>query len=120
MVNNIGLNFQTLTNILVSCLKLTPGKSTKITPYKCIQLKFLFVIIETRPCLTNPCMHGGRCIDSFSGFHWSFGPMQYYCVCKRPFKGLNCERKSGLFIFLSLVNTKNCFGVYLTSKTFCV
>ena len=53
--------------------------------------------IETRPCLTNPCMHGGRCIDSFSGFHWSFGPMQFYCVCKSPFKGLNCERKLNYF-----------------------
>ncbi|XP_066933671.1 uncharacterized protein [Clytia hemisphaerica] len=64
--------------------------------FKCVCLPWTTgnLCEETRPCLTNPCMHGGRCIDSFSGFHWSFGPMQYYCTCKRPFKGLNCEHHS--------------------------
>ena len=43
--------------------------------------------------MTNPCLHGGKCIDAYSGFQWSFGPLQYYCLCKPPYKGIRCEGK---------------------------
>ena len=43
--------------------------------------------------MTNPCLHDGKCIDAYSGFQWSFGPLQYYCLCKPPYKGIRCEGK---------------------------
>ncbi|XP_057309302.1 neurogenic locus notch homolog protein 3-like isoform X2 [Hydractinia symbiolongicarpus] len=62
--------------------------------FKCVCLPWTSgsMCEESRPCLTKPCMHEGKCIDAYSGFHWSFGPMQYYCICKPPYNGMNCEQ----------------------------
>lgn len=48
------------------------------------------------PCVTNPCLHGGTCIDTYSkytGFpkDWDMGYLHYYCVCPPEYSGQKCE-----------------------------
>ncbi|XP_019963642.2 neurocan core protein-like [Paralichthys olivaceus] len=38
--------------------------------------------IEVEPCVTNPCLHGGKCLPQGTG---------YSCYCPQGFTGENCE-----------------------------
>ncbi|XP_065063135.1 neurogenic locus notch homolog protein 1-like isoform X2 [Rhopilema esculentum] len=71
-----------------TCSETADGKD-----FKCVCLPWHSgrLCEENRPCLTKPCLNGGKCIDSFSGFHWSYGPLQFYCICKPPYTGEKCE-----------------------------
>ena len=55
-----------------------------------------FVSSVPNPCVTNPCLHGGTCIDTFSkytGFprDWDVGYLHYYCMCPQGYSGPKCE-----------------------------
>ena len=38
--------------------------------------------IDINECASQPCKHGGRCVDRPDGFH---------CVCAAGFSGVHCE-----------------------------
>eukprot|EP00794_Sanderia_malayensis_P012275 gene12275-13540_t len=71
-----------------TCSEVEDGKA-----FKCVCLPWHSgpLCEENRPCLTNPCLNGGKCIDSYSGYHWAYGPLQFYCLCKPPYQGERCE-----------------------------
>ncbi|XP_031565636.1 adhesive plaque matrix protein 2-like, partial [Actinia tenebrosa] len=48
------------------------------------------------PCVTNPCLHAGTCIDSFSEYSgfpadWNTRHLHYVCVCPPGYFGPKCE-----------------------------
>ncbi|VDM35149.1 unnamed protein product [Hydatigera taeniaeformis] len=43
------------------------------------------IIAKCNPCVTNPCLNGGRC-EAISG-------VEFKCTCEMPFYGDRCEKK---------------------------
>lgn len=63
------------------------------------------------PCYNRPCLNGGVCIDSYSGYNaypdkWNHGFLHYLCICQAGFSGSNCEGKMRLG-FSDHVQTNN-------------
>lgn len=66
------------------------------------------------PCVTNPCLHDGTCIDTFSkytGFpmDWDIGYLHYYCMCLPEYSGQKCE---GTLVWVNRYlpsNKKHCY-----------
>lgn len=59
----------------------------------------LSTLLVPNPCVTNPCLHGGRCIDTFSKYtnfpkDWDIGFLHYYCACPPDYTGQKCEGTS--------------------------
>lgn len=59
----------------------------------------LSTLLVPNPCVTNPCLHGGRCIDTFSEYtnfpkDWDIGFLHYYCACPPDYTGQKCEGTS--------------------------
>uniref|UniRef100_A0A3B4AZ78 Neurocan b n=1 Tax=Periophthalmus magnuspinnatus TaxID=409849 RepID=A0A3B4AZ78_9GOBI len=50
------------------------SQSTSTDPYKSLEW--------VEPCVTNPCLHGGKCLPQGTG---------YSCYCSQGFTGENCE-----------------------------
>ena len=55
-------------------------------------------VVVPHPCHIRPCLNGGLCVDSFSGYNgypstWNHGSLHYLCICRPGFTGLNCESK---------------------------
>lgn len=59
----------------------------------------LSTLLVPNPCVTNPCLHGGKCIDTFSKYtnfpkDWDIGFLHYYCACPPDYTGQKCEGTS--------------------------
>ena len=56
------------------------------------------------PCHVRPCLNGGVCIDSYSGYnsypeHWDHGFLHYLCLCQSGFIGPNCEGADSVLFY---------------------
>ncbi|KAI9547745.1 hypothetical protein NQZ68_015011 [Dissostichus eleginoides] len=40
------------------------------------------IVLENNPCQTNPCLHGGSCLQEGDG---------YSCYCPQGYSGESCE-----------------------------
>ena len=53
-----------------------------ITTLKTVKLR----LPPAHACLSDPCLHGGTCIDVFDG--------SYKCICKEGWTGDHCDCKT--------------------------
>ena len=65
-------------------------------------MQHIFVLVP-HPCYNRPCLNGGICIDSYSGYSsypdkWNHGFLHYLCICQAGFTGSNCEGKIPLVV----------------------
>ncbi|CAL8280990.1 unnamed protein product [Lota lota] len=60
--------------------------------------------IDVDECASNPCMHGGLCLDQLAGWE---------CVCEQNYSGAHCQMDvSDFYLYLFLALWQNIFQVF--------
>lgn len=82
-----------------------------------INISLFQSVVVPHPCYNRPCLNGGICIDSYSGYSaypdkWNHGFLHYLCICQAGFTGSNCEGKIRLAV-TELVRNNNTSSSYL-------